>query len=95
MMSLERWKRLFRLAEFRQKFRGRQRTNSIIYRQRRMVWIGLAQLNDALCYIEEHLAGEIDLNTVARLACCPCSIFSECFPIWQTCRLRSIFEGGG
>lgn len=42
-----------------------------------MDWLG--QLNDALCYIEEHLAGEIDLNQVARLACCSGFHFQRMF----------------
>ncbi len=42
-----------------------------------MDWLG--QLNDALRYIEDHLDGEIDLNHVAKLACCSNFHFQRMF----------------
>jgi len=42
-----------------------------------MDWLG--QLNDALRYIEENLNGEIDLNQVAKLACCSSFHFQRMF----------------
>lgn len=39
----------------------------------------LRQLNDALGYIEDHLDAEIDLNEVAKLACCSSFHFQRIF----------------
>ncbi|MEN6418787.1 MAG: AraC family transcriptional regulator [Clostridiaceae bacterium] len=39
----------------------------------------LTQLNDALRYVEENLDGEIDLNQVARIACCSSFHFQRMF----------------
>ena len=39
----------------------------------------LSQLNDALRYVEEHLDGDIDLEQVAKLACCSSFHFLRMF----------------
>lgn len=39
----------------------------------------LKRMNDALDYIESNLDGEIDYNTVARLACCSITSFQRMF----------------
>ncbi len=42
-----------------------------------MEW--LSKMNAAIDYIEEHLEGKIDLNAVARIACCSLSRFQRMF----------------
>ena len=42
-----------------------------------MEWI--QRLNGAICYIEEHLTGEIDYEQLGRIACCSAYHFQRMF----------------
>ena len=58
-----------------------------------MEW--LDRMNSALDYIEENLAGEIDDEQIARLACCSKYHFQRMLPISPESRCRSISGAGG
>ena len=58
-----------------------------------MEWI--ERLNQAVSYIEEHLAEEIRYEELGRTACCSAYHFSGCSGIWQGFRFRNISGAGG
>ncbi|TEB11978.1 hypothetical protein [Pelotomaculum propionicicum] len=58
-----------------------------------MEW--LQQLNQAIEYIEDNLAGDISYDKAAQIACCSTHQFNGCFPISREYPCLNISGTGG